>query len=67
MNPQNLIELRYQHAAKLASEHTSRGQREDSRTIVDLLDRIDFYQDEVERLGAELAAARTQHERQGDK
>jgi hypothetical protein len=45
--------LRYRHASLAASENTSRGQRADSETILSLLDLIQFYQDELDRVRAQ--------------
>lgn len=42
-----IIRLRYQHAGLVASPNTSNGQREDSRTILDLIDHIEVLREEL--------------------
>lgn len=50
MKQEELTMLRYRHAGLKESLNTSNGQRADSTTILELLDQIEFYQHEIERL-----------------
>lgn len=50
MKHDELTSLRYRNASLVASDNTSRGQKADSQTILNLLDHISFQEDEIDRL-----------------
>ena len=56
MKQSELDLLLYRHASLVASPNTSNGQRADSETIIQLLDQIRFYQDELDRVRTQVVS-----------
>lgn len=57
MNQSQRDTLRYRYASQMVSPNSSKSQQEDSAVIIGLLDLINFYQDELDRVRARASDA----------
>jgi hypothetical protein len=53
MKPRDLVEMRYKYAGIAASDNSGALYKAAAKDVLDLLERIEFYQDEIDRRPAD--------------